>query len=373
MNKYIFWWDSPCKGMVGVIKFFCENLSHESIAITGNLGKYRTSMGWEENGKKFGNHFIINKDENWQINTKNLLEKYSREYIHIFGGSTHGRCAHLVKYARKNKLKFFLMTEAPFNNKFGIKGFIKKLYIYFYLPLKTKPIANKTLKVFCLSGKKPTDLKKLQHLGYKSSKIVPYGYWTEDLFAESNKTINILKSKTINIICPGILKAYKGVDILIFAINLLVKKGYHNLYCYITGTGEQYNKLVGLTKKNNLENFIKFTGVLSEDDFSALQTKIDILVAPGYSEPWGIRINEAIQRGQVVISSGGLGASDLIVDSGGGLVFPSGNIKELANSIQYYLDDYNRIVDAQKANLFYKKNISCKVKAIELYGYLSNI
>lgn len=373
MNKYIFWWDSPCKGMVGVFQYFCENLSQDSLAITGNLGNFRESMGWTDGGRYFENHIVVLKDDDWILNTTNYLNKYKYDYIHIFGGATRGKFAHLVKKASKENLRFCIMTEAPFNNKFGFSKLIKDVYINKYLPLKTRLFAKKTLLVFCLSGKKKKDLKMLEYLGYDSGKIVPFGYYTVD---HDNYEIAI-KTKSENslmsIICPGVLEAYKGVDVLINALNILVSKGYANFRCHITGLGEQYNRLVTLMKKYNLEKHICFEGILDERKFSDLSSKIDILVAPGYSEPWGIRINEAIQRGQVVICSDGLGASDLILDSGGGVVFPSGNIKELANSIQYYLDNPIEISDGKKANLLYKETISCKNKANELLNHLNNL
>lgn len=371
MNKFIFWWDSPCKGMIGVIKYFCENLSPNSQAITGNLGPYRVSMGWNETKSLFANHLIIPKDSLWIEKTLELLEKYSTEYVHVFGGATHGRCSHLVKYAKNNDLRYIIMTEAPFNNKFGLLKIIKNLYINLYLPIITKPIANKSLLVFCLSGQKRKDLALLHKLGYAKNKIIPYGYWTEAHI--TNVDLEIKEEGKIHILCPGVLRKYKGVDLLVKSIKILVDQGYENFICYITGDGDQYDKLNNLVTKYQLNNYISFKGVLSEDDFKALYNKTDILVAPGYSEPWGIRINEAIQRGKVVICSDGLGASDLVHESGGGTVFKSGDVNGLVSAIQPYLDDQNKLIEAKNANLIFKDKISVENKSKELYYYLKNL
>jgi glycosyltransferase involved in cell wall biosynthesis len=100
---------------------------------------------------------------------------------------------------------------------------------------------------------------------------------------------------------------------------------------------------------------------------------MDILVAPGYCEPWGIRVNESLQRGQPVICSDGLGASDLIVESGCGMVFQRDNYKQLADCMEIYIQDRNKIVQDSDKGLLYRDKISCHTKAKELFNKLSCI
>lgn len=368
MNKYIFWWDSPCKGMIGVLKYFCENLSIESIAITGDTGKFRRSMGWKDRGVYFKSHIIIPRDEYWIEKTTKIFNQYKVGYIHVFGGLTRNKTEHLVKMAIKSNIQFCVMTEAPLNNQFGIKRFLKKLYISFFLPILRYNIAKKSSLVFCLSCKKNSDLDKLKRLGFKENTIIQFGYWTNTEYED----LNIVElNEKVSLFCPGFLGRIKRVDLLVSAIHVLIKKGYTNFVCHIIGDGIEKEKLQREVKNKNIEKYIVFHGVL--DESNPLITKSDILVAPGSFEPWGIRINEAIQRGQVVISSKGIGASYLIEESDGGKVFKNGSYKQLADAIQYYLDDYERINIAKKNNIKYRDKISCELKAKELYSYLEKL
>lgn len=130
-------------------------------------------------------------------------------------------------------------------------------------------------------------------------------------------------------------------------------------------------RISGAVKILDISDIVSFHGVLSESDMNALLKNIDILVAPGYREPWGIRINEAIQRGNAVICSDGIGASTLIEEGKGGSVFRSGDYIDLYSKLKEYFVSNNKLSKAKSNNLVYKERISCKVKAIELYNLLN--
>jgi len=366
--KFVFWWDSPCKGMINVLKYACEEYSPESIAITGDTGNYRKSMGWCDVQECFNNHIIV-QEANWIEDTTRLFNKY-HDYIHVFNGITRKYFIHLIDRCCSENVPFFIMSEAYSNLEFGLKKVIKNIYINCYLPFKVRPIAKKSLGVFCLSGKKKCDLKQFNHLGFSKKRIVPFGYWTEPSDYKYSKRDNKL-----HILCPGVLKKYKGVDLLIKAISLLNKEGKaENFVVHITGNGVEKEHLLSMVHKEGLENIILFHGALNEEDYQELLSYIDILVAPGYVEPWGIRINEAIQRGQIVICSDGLGAYYLINESKGGEVFKSGDANELSEKIYQICSlSSEQINELKLNNINYSKNISCHKKAEELYGNLCKL
>lgn len=367
-NKYVFWWDSPCKGIIGILNFFCENISKESITITGDLGSFRESMGWDNKDKLFRNHIVIPRNKLWKVKTKEKFNEYKEGYIHIFGGITRNKTAHLVKLANNYNVRFCIMSENPANLHFGIMKIIKDSYISIFLPIYSKYLAGKTELVFCLCGHKSRFLNYFYKIGYSRNKIIPYGYWTDTKYENINEVDG---NKPITLFCPGLLERYKRIDLLILAIDTLVKRGFSNFECHIIGDGSQKYYLNKMVRERNLGNLVIFDGVLNEKH--TLITKSDILIAPGSVEPWGIRINEAIQRAQVVISSEGVGASYLIEESGGGKVFKLASYKDLADSIQYYLEDFSRINIAKRRNYEFRDKISCEVKAKELFSYLDKL
>ena len=367
--KFVFWWDSPCKGMIGVLREFCARFSPESVVITGDTGTKRRNMGWNDVGQLFSQHVVINRQDNWVDNTTGYMHQYTSGYIHIFNGIDRDIFNHLVKKAHHENIRYGFMTEAYSNLEYGIKRVLKNGYLKIYLPIKLKRITSKSEIVFCLSGKKSRDIAQLQNIGFDKEKIIPFGYWTD-----INEPVNAKTSKdSLQIICPGVLEKYKGVEILLRAVKVLTSKGITNLCCHITGTGSMERHLKSLTKSFKIEQNIVFYGVLSQNEYDDLIVNMDILVAPGYNEPWGIRVNESIQRGQPVICSDGLGASDLIAESGCGMVFQKGNYKQLADYINVYLSDKNRVIQDMNYGLLYKDKISCRTKSEELFNGLTKL
>ncbi len=367
MSKaFVFYWEIPCAGIMGVFENFIRMYSLDSIVVTNPLSSQRKNMGWEDYGNMFSQHIIVN---NWEDNIAYFLEKYS-DRIHIFNGITReGKLLPFYEEVLKSNVKFCIMAEAYCNLYTGYKFCLKQLYLKYLLPYRIKKVAKKATLIFCLSGKKKKDLHSFELLGFDTCKIIPYGYWTNVSLSKMEKSEN----EKVEIICPGMLYKYKGVDLLLKAARNLKRKGITSFLIHITGCGPERNTLWKYIEKCELSTHVEMEGVLSADDFNTLVNRMDILVAPGRIEPWGIRINEAIQRGQVVIVSDGLGASDLIEESGGGSVFKSKSIRDLTSSLQKYILDKEEMSLAKRNNLKYRENISCEFQAAVLYNYLINI
>jgi glycosyltransferase involved in cell wall biosynthesis len=366
--KFVFWWNSPCKGIIGVLRDFCINFSPESIVITAETSIHRKNMGWEEIGELFPQHIISHRNSQWEENTNKYFDLYSDGYIHVFNGIDRPIFYHLVKKAYTSNIRYCFMTEAYSNLEFGMKRVLKSLYLNLYLPVRLHNITKSAELVFCLSGKKQRDINQLRKIGFSRQKIVPFGYWTD-----VDTTFDKSNTEKLQILCPGVLQQYKGVDILLKAVKILKDKGITDFLCHITGKGEIENKLKAMSQSFGTGQNVVFHGVLEQKKYDELAAKIDVLVAPGYIEPWGIRVNESIQREQPVICSDGLGASDLVAESKCGMVFHSGNYKELARCMEIYIKDRKRLDMDKILCHSYKREISCYKKAEILYGELKKI
>lgn len=365
MRKTVFWWNIPCAGMIGVLKAYADQIDSETIVITGQLSKSRKAMGWDDNGKLFKNHIILTDDE-WIEKGKSLLDKYP-DRLHVFNGITHPpRMQALIEYAIASKILFSNMSEAYFNLESGIRKILKGIFMHTLLPFRVKRIARYSQAAICLSGGSKRDINQLKSFGFK--RAYEFGYFT-DIAAEEIKAHK--SDGLVHILCPGLIEHYKGVDILIKALANVKHSGIKNFKCHITGKGKQQKKVEGLITKLGLTDYVIMEGVLDSKQYQDLLSKIDMLVAPGRVEPWGIRINEAIQRGNVVVVSDGLGANCLIKESNGGAVFESGNPKDLADKMISYLSDAQKLADAKRANIKYMDHISCRSQAKRLYQIIS--
>jgi glycosyltransferase involved in cell wall biosynthesis len=363
----VFWWPIPCEGIVNVFVEYSKIHSGETVIVTGKLSSHRRSMGWQENKKLMSSHIIL-QEKNFLEQSFLLLEKYNK-YYHVFCGVTYPKMDKLIHQAIKMNLIFCNMSESYCNFDYSIKRPLKILYHKVILPFLHKKVAVHSKGIFCLSGSSMKELKKMEHCGWGKSQIIPFGYYTEEKKYDNSK--NEICAK-VQIICPGLLERYKGVHILLKAIRILSQKNITQFHCHITGLGSQQSRLKRIASKFNVEEYVTFHGVIEYDKYDELYKTIDLLIAPGIIEPWGIRVNEAIQRGIAVIVSDGLGASEL-VNTEGGRIFKSKDYLQLSNYMSEYILDRELLKNAKNYNIVSRSKIRPSVIATQLQFYLKQI
>jgi len=134
----------------------------------------------------------------------------------------------------------------------------------------------------------------------------------------------------------GRLVPEKGLELLLRALPSAA-----SLACLmIVGSGSLEPEVRRLTKSLGVENRVRFAGYVQNTDLAAYLDASDFLVLPSittprFKEPWGLVINEAMNRGRPVVASTAVGAvaGGLVVDRATGLVFPEGDEVALAAAI----------------------------------------
>jgi len=156
----------------------------------------------------------------------------------------------------------------------------------------------------------------LQNIRNADAQIIPNGIDFEKI-----RTIKP-SPPTGDVIFAGRLIKEKGVDLLIRAMPI-VKQVYPDLNYVITGDGPERAKLEKLASKLNLEDNIKFTGFLKEqDELLAIMKSSQVFVLPSRREGFGMVVLEANACGLpvVVVNYPMNAAVDLIKDNENGLV-----------------------------------------------------
>lgn len=359
--KIAIWWNIPCKSIVPVARELADLPNVDVTFISqSDLSESRKKLGWEL--PSFGNaEYEVLSDDNFQKEVE-LFMKDNYD-IHIFNGVyLFPKIRYALDLARKQNIKFGVISEAYHNPYKGFKRVLKTIFTRTITPFRVFPRIKNAQFILGASGNNEIPFL---NLGWKKEQFFPFGYFPEN---EGLNTIDKINNEVAQILCTGYITKNKGQSLLIRALNEIKQLGIP-FYCNITGFGPDEEDVKKLVKYFNLEENINFTGVLSDEDLNSIKLKADLLVAPGYEEPWGIRINEALLANTPVIVSDKIGACELIYASEAGRVFKSGNLDSLVHSLKNILQKEELLKSRQKAKLF-ADNVTPKSAAQYLYNVI---
>lgn len=203
---------------------------------------------------------------------------------------------------------------------------LRRLYLIPLLKLSKKIIATSQNYV----DGSPI-LRKLRN----KIKIIPLG-----VDIRKFKPLKIRKLNKNVLLFVGRLSPYKGLIYLLQAIKIVSKRR-KDFILFIVGDGELRKKLEKMVKDLEIENFVKFTGKVSDKELIKFYNLCDIFILPSIhkSEAFGISQLEAMACGKPVISTNleGSGVPWINQHMKTGLVVEPKNPNELANAILYLL------------------------------------
>ena len=155
----------------------------------------------------------------------------------------------------------------------------------------------------------------------------------------NNLSSEVYKNRSENAITIGSvgrLEKVKGYDILLKSVSLLKSKG-HKIRCLLVGDGSEYNYLLNLSRELCIEDCVEFSGY-KEDVYNYID-KMDIYIQPSRQESFGISILEGMNKVKPVIASKVGGVGEIIENEKNGLLFMPLDYEELANKINYIIND----------------------------------
>jgi glycosyltransferase involved in cell wall biosynthesis len=349
--RIVFWWPGACRSIVPLIRELaqlCEGGIR--LVVQEALGKHRRQFGWQPDNAGDAQFDILPLENRWQAVEKILLDE--SHSLHVIGGyqgiPLHRR---IITFAQSNKIDYGIMAEAPINLDSGWKAYLKDAYLSTVVPIRTLFVAEQSHFFACLSGRRYDAVLKA---GWPHEKIYPFGYFPDARSISARQLIPI--DEPCRLLCMGTLVKYKGVDILLRAVAMAQKMG-AKCVVEIVGDGPERQRLQYLSKQLKLEQRVTFHGFVADLALDKIVESSDVLVCPGIAEPWGIRINEGIQSGLVVVSSDRLGASELISSSGAGILFRSGDAGELAEVIRVLCQQQELIPFYKRKAIVYSKLI----------------
>jgi glycosyltransferase involved in cell wall biosynthesis len=315
----------------------------------------RNEVGFRDD--EYADMTVIPVGENYERGL-NVLDSHPG-WTHLFcnyqGSSVFRR---LQMEAVRRGEKTAIGSEAPCNMFNGCKQILKEIYFRTLLPLSVAKVIGASQFFVNYSG---ADDRYARIIGWERDKIIPFGYFSPPI--PGTRCIERKTSRPFEILATGSLTWHRGSDVLIKALKILKERGvaYH---ATVTQNGPLADRLKQIVHANNLP--IDFPGFVPLDDLKKLYGTCSVYVGSGRSEPWGMRLNDALNCGAPLVVSRGMGGVKMVDDYKCGLAFENEDYMDLADKLQLLASD--QTVYAQCADNAVKASHLCspKEKAAEL-------
>jgi len=360
------WWIFPCKAISGVFRELAEMGFTIDVVFLNAMSADRVKLGWWM--PDFGRATVRYLPQVGPERDEFLNQFPFADYdLHLVNGFYVNRESDIIVERLKGmKIALGVLTEAPFNGFFGLKRVMKYLYLALVVPFRGRKLASYALFVCCLSGAGAVSFRWLRWFGFRKDRIFPFGYFSEEP-GEMRTDASEVGTPPL-LVCTGYLTRNKGQLLLLQALLKLRTRGVE-FRCVITGFGPERERLQAFIDRYQLSGSVQLVGVVAADELNRIQAEADIFVAPGYEEPWAIRINEALQSGCPVVLSDRIGAAELVRASGGGMTFRSGNVDRLTEALFELLTQSEKLKAMKKKVIEYRPRLHPREPA----RYLSDI
>jgi len=328
MTGIAIWAHSVCRS---VFALYREIGRHAGVPVKIAVWKEseRGSCGFEDN--EFADLDIVQVGDDIEKARRFLDE--TKDFVQIF--TTYQvapayRWAIAAAKARGDRLIAY--AEAPSNMECGWRRLAKEIYLRTVVPSRSRHQIAAFEKLICASG---NNYKRALQAGWPREKIVPFGYSVPILNHKIGQTCFMENSNCntspFTVLSTGVLTWYRGSDVFIRALCELKRRGVA-FEAVVTQEGPLKASLEKLAQEKDLP--VRFVGRVSVDELAQLYRTCDVFVASGREEPWGMRVNDAINLGAPVIVSDGMGAAKMVEDSGCGCVVPSGDADAIADCLE---------------------------------------
>jgi len=140
------------------------------------------------------------------------------------------------------------------------------------------------------------------------------------------------------VMLAGRVTPIKGMECLIKAAEILRNKEITYLIAGSTTLDKKYaQRLIEYTNRKGIKAV--FTGFVSHEYLKDLYSACDIFVLPSFEEGFGIVLTEALASGKPLIGSNVGGIPMQVRDSWNGFLIEPGNERQLANKIEYLVEN----------------------------------
>lgn len=363
------------KGLIVWANSYCRSTLafYRGLGNASNLPlKIVVMKGLSEARKKTG--FAHNEFSDLDIVPYDGLEKAGRlldqtnDRLHIFGTYQNRGCLQLVEEAIRHHVVFGIASEAPCNMESWPMRPIKSAYQRLVLPAKVRKVVKHASFIINYSG---DDTASLTKIGWKAEKVIPCGYYSPRIPNTENVLRNENNWREFRVLLSGIHQWHRSPMLLMEALYELKGKGLTPI-CNITQEGPLLGKMKEFAEKHQLSN-VHFLGFVELKMLKQLYETCSVYVGAGNHEPWGMRLNDALQCGAPLIVNRGMGGVKLVDDYGCGLSFNSNDHKGLATAIEKLMKDKQLYLTVAQRAFDAVQCIEPERKAADIYSEIDRI
>ena len=162
------------------------------------------------------------------------------------------------------------------------------------------------------------------------NKIIPMGI--DNIFFQK-EVVKKTSSKDVNILYFGRIVEYKGVDLLIEALNKLIFSENKKLKLLVIGSGVELSHIKNQTNLLGLNNFVEFMDFVDQNTLIKFIDQSDLVVVPSKItrtefEAGPLTLIESMARQKICIVSDSVGFIEYL-NKDNSLVFRSNDVEDL--------------------------------------------
>ena len=331
----------------GGIEIVSHTLAIEMVKRKHKVNIFTTSINSKDSFEQLDGMDIHRYGTNFKIANANISfnlilkpPKYKVDIVHAHSPIPPSDIA-VLRYVKKKKVPFVLTYHGDGQENMG--SFIRNISVSFY----NKHMLDRVLsRADVIISPSEYYIDESRFLGKYRDKIVviPNGINIEDFDNPYSKEqcrdkLGLPIDKNI-ILFVGTLIPYKGPDVLLKVMQIIVKEVPDTELVFV-GSGGLRLELEDLSKRLNVEKYVKFAGFVEESLKSLYYKAADVFCLPSTmsTESFGIVNLEAMACGIPIVASKMGGIPDVVRDGENGLLVPPKDSDVLADAIIYLLEN----------------------------------
>lgn len=206
-----------------------------------------------------------------------------------------------------------------------------------------KRVSRRLALIITSSDRSKNDILETFKIPARKLRVVPLGINTDFFYPLPD--VDRMKNHLIVTISTD--SPLKGLEYLLQAVASIHKK--RNIELTVIGEPKENGKTVQLVKQLGVNECVKFTGRIRNEDFARYYAQATVAVIPSLYEGFGMPAGEAMACGVPVISTSG-GALPEVVGDAGMMVSPADK-EALEKAILFFLDNPEQCRRFGKAGL----------------------